>query len=182
MRIKKIETPKLHYDETIFTIVFAKGQGKEVGKLYASLNIDPEKDYTVKIEPVKRKRSLNSNAYAWVLMTEIANVLRTDKEDVYVEMLKRYGQIAEDKDGNKVIFSVRSDIDATSFYKYLERIGTGTVNGTEFTHYRALKGSSDFDTKEMSIFIDGIVSEAKNLGIETMTPDEIARMNAAWGC
>lgn len=182
MRIKKIETPKLHYDETIFTIVFAKGQGKEVGKLYASLNIDPEKDYTVKIEPVKRKRSLNSNAYAWVLMTEIANVLRTDREDVYVEMLKRYGQIAEDKDGNKVIFSVRSDIDATSFYKYLERIGTGTVNGTEFTHYRALKGSSDFDTREMSIFIDGIVSEAKNLGIETMTPDEIARMNAAWGC
>lgn len=182
MKIKKIETPKLHYDETIFTIVFAKGQGKEVGKLYASLNIDPEKDYTVKIEPVKRKRSLNSNAYAWVLMTEIANVLRTDKDEVYVEMLKRYGQIAEDKDGNKIIFSVRSDIDATSFYKYLERIGTGTVNGTEFTHYRALKGSSNFDTREMSIFIDGIVSEAKNLGIETMTPDEIARMNAAWGC
>lgn len=182
MKIKKIETPKLHYDETIFTIVFAKGQGKEVGKLYASLNIDPEKDYTVKIEPVKRKRSLNSNAYAWVLMTEIANVLRTDREDVYVEMLKRYGQIAEDKDGNKVIFSVRSDIDATSFYKYLERIGTGTVNGTEFTHYRALKGSSDFDTREMSIFIDGIVSEAKNLGIETLPPDEVARMNAAWGC
>ena len=182
MRIKKIETPKLHYDETIFTIVFAKGQGKEVGKLYASLNIDPEKDYTVKIEPVKRKRSLNSNAYAWALMTEIANVLRTDKEDVYVEMLKRYGQIAEDKDGNKVIFSVRSEIDATSFYKYLERIGTGTVNGTEFTHYRALKGSSEFDTHEMSIFIDGIVSEAKNLGIETLPPDEVARMNAAWGC
>lgn len=182
MKIKKIETPKLYYDETIFTIVFSKGQGKEVAQLYASLNIDPEKDYTVKIEPVKRKRSLNSNAYAWVLMTEIANVLRTDKDEIYVEMLKRYGQIAEDKAGNKIIFSVRSDIDATSFYKYLERIGTGTVNGTEFTHYRALKGSSEFDTKEMSIFIDGIVSEAKNLGIETMTPDEIARMNAAWGC
>lgn len=182
MRIKKIETPKLHYDETIFTIVFAKGQGKEVGKLYASLNIDPEKDYMVKIEPVKRKRSLNSNAYAWVLMTEIANVLRSDKDEIYVEMLKRYGQIAEDKDGNKIVFSVRSDIDATSFYKYLERIGTGTVNGTEFTHYRALKGSSEFDTHEMSIFIDGIVSEAKNLGIETLPPDEVARMNAAWGC
>lgn len=182
MKIKKIETPKLHYDETIFTIVFAKGQGKEVGKLYASLNIDPEKDYMVKIEPVKRKRSLNSNAYAWVLMTEIANVLRSDKDEIYVEMLKRYGQIAEDKDGNKIVFSVRSDIDATSFYKYLERIGTGTVNGTEFTHYRALKGSSEFDTHEMSIFIDGIVSEAKNLGIETLPPDEVARMNAAWGC
>jgi hypothetical protein len=182
MRIKKIESPKLHYDETLLTIVFAKGQGKEVAQFYANNIIDPEKDYTVKIEPVKRKRSLNSNAYAWVLMTEIANVLRTDKEDVYVEMLKRYGQIAEDGEGNKIVFSVRSDIDVTKFYRYLERIGTGTVNGTEFTHYRALKGSSEFDTKEMSIFIDGIVSEAKNLGIETMTPDEIARMNASWGC
>jgi hypothetical protein len=43
------------------------------------------------------------------------------------------------------------------------------------------KGSSEFDTKEMSIFIDGIVSEAKELGIETMTPNEIARLNGLWG-
>lgn len=181
MKIKNIEPPKLHYDETVLTIVFAKGQGREVAQLYASMNIDPEKDYVLKIEPERKKRSLNSNSYAWVLITEIANVLRTDKEDVYVEMLRRYGQIAEDGDGNKIVFSVRSDIDVSSFYKYIEKIGTGTVNGTEFTHYRALKGSSEFDTREMSIFIDGIVSEAKNLGIDTMTPNEIERIKQLWG-
>jgi hypothetical protein len=43
------------------------------------------------------------------------------------------------------------------------------------------KGSSEFDTKEMSIFIDGIVSEAKELGIQTDTPDQIAKMKALWG-
>jgi hypothetical protein len=42
------------------------------------------------------------------------------------------------------------------------------------------KGSSEFDTREMSIFIDGIVSEAKVMGIQTETPDQIAKMKALW--
>ena len=50
-----------------------------------------------------------------------------------------------------------------------------------FKHYKVYKGSSEFDTREMSIFIDGIVYEAEELGIQTMTPNEIARIKAAWG-
>lgn len=181
MKIKRIEAPVLLYEETILKIVFGKGQGREVANIYANTKIDPDKEYTVKIEPIKKKRSLSSNAYAWVLMNEIANVLRSDKEEVYLEMLRRYGQIAEDEHGNKIIFSVRSDIDVSHYYKYIEKIGVGMVNGTQFTHYKALKGSSEFDTREMSIFLDGIISEAKQLNIEVMPPAEIAKMNALWG-
>lgn len=43
-----------------------------------------------------------------------------------------------------------------------------------------LRGSHDYDTKEMSTLIDGVVSEAKELGIETMTPDRIKEMMAAY--
>lgn len=46
--------------------------------------------------------------------------------------------------------------------------------------YAKLKGTSEYDTKEMSRFIDGIVSEAKELGIETLPPDEVARMKREW--
>ena len=44
-----------------------------------------------------------------------------------------------------------------------------------------IKGSSEFDTSEMSYFIDQIVEEAQELGIETATPDELERMKQEWG-
>lgn len=43
-----------------------------------------------------------------------------------------------------------------------------------------IKGTSEYDTKEMSVFIDGVVSEAKELGIQTETPEEIERLKALW--
>ena len=52
-------------------------------------------------------------------------------------------------------------------------------NGT-FNAYAMIKGSSEYDTKEMSHFIDGIVAEAKELGIETLPPDELESMMKAW--
>lgn len=127
----------------------------------------------IKIEKYREKRSLDANKYCWKLCTEIANVLRSDKDTIYVEMLKSYGQSA--------ITSVRSDIDVSGFFKYYDEFGTGTVKGKKFTHYKVYKGSSEYDTREMSILLDGIVSEAKELGIDTQTPEEIARMKALWG-
>lgn len=125
-------------------------------------------DVKLEIKPYKEKRSLNANAYAWTLIQKIADVLRQDKNKVYVEMLDRYGQ--------SEVVSVRADIDVNGIFKYFKEIGTGTVNGKEFTHYRVFKGSSEYDAKEMSILIDGIVSEAKDLGIETLTPEEMQRL------
>lgn len=125
-------------------------------------------DAKLEVKPYKEKRSLNANAYAWTLIQKIADVLRKDKNKVYVEMLDRYGQ--------SEVVSVRADIDVNGIFKYYKEVGTGTVNGKEFTHYRVFKGSSEYDTKEMSILIDGIVSEAKDLGIETLTPEELQRL------
>lgn len=127
----------------------------------------------IEIDKYKEKRSLDANKYCWKLCTEIANILRSDKETVYVEMLKRYGQSA--------VTSVRSDIDVSGFFKYYDEFGTGTVNGKEFTHYKVYKGSSEYDTREMSILLDGIVSEAQEMGIDTRTPEEIERMKSLWG-
>lgn len=122
----------------------------------------------------REKRSKNANAMAWKLITEIANVLREDKNKVYVDMLKKYGQ--------SELISVLSDIKIDRYIKYYEVAGYATLQGKEFTHYRIFKGSSEFDTREMAILIDGIVSEAKDLDIETMTPDEIAKLKEEWQC
>lgn len=127
-----------------------------------------DKDKKFAIKEFKEKRSLDQNAYAWKLITEIGNVLRKSKEEVYLQMLRDYGQ--------SEIVSILSSINPIGYFKYYEAIGTGIVNNKEFTHYKIFKGSSEFDSKEMSIFIDGIVQECKQLGINTLTPDEIAQL------
>ena len=128
---------------------------------------------SIKIDKYREKRSLNANNYAWKLLTEMGNVLRTSKEAVYLEMLKRYGQ--------SEIVSVLAHIPIGEYVKYCEEAGESTLNGKLFKHYKVYKGSSEFDTREMSIFLDGVVSEAKEMGIPTETPDQIARMKAMWG-
>lgn len=127
----------------------------------------------IKIDRYREKRSLNANAYAWVLIGKIGDATRASKEEVYLKMLKDYGQ--------SDLVSVLAHIPVEHYFKYYEEAGESTLNGKRFKHYRVYKGSSEFDTREMSIFIDGIVSEAKNLGIETMTPNEIAKMKSLWG-
>jgi hypothetical protein len=132
-----------------------------------------DKVLSVKIDEYREKRSLNANNYAWKLITEIGNATRQSKDDVYLLMLKRYGQ--------SDMVSVVADVEVAHYFKYYEEAGETTLKGKLFKHYRVYKGSSEFDTKEMCIFIDGIVSEAKDLGIQTDTPERIARMKDLWG-
>ena len=131
-----------------------------------------DKDKLYEIKEYKEKRSLNANAYAWKLITEIGNVLRKSKEEVYLQMLKDYGQ--------QEMVSVLSSINPEGFFKYYEKAGTSVLNNKEFTHYRIFKGTSEYDTKEMSIFIDGVVQEAKQLDIETKTPNELEELKRMW--
>lgn len=127
----------------------------------------------IKIDKYRERRSLNANNYAWKLLNEIGNVLRANKEDVYLDMLKRYGQ--------REIISVLAHVPIKDYLKYYDEAGESTLNGKLFKHYKVYKGSSEFDTREMSIFLDGVVSEAKALGIQTETPEQIAKLKSLWG-
>lgn len=134
--------------------------------------LNQDRDKTFEVKPYHPKRSLNANNFCWHLCNEMANVLRTSKDEVYLEMLKRYGQCE--------VISVLSDIDISRFVKYYEEIGKGHVEGKEFTHYRCYIGSSEYNSREMAILIDGIISEAEALGIETLPTTAIERMKALW--
>ncbi len=156
------------------------------GKPRATLLINERNDFldgvdslrdiklTIDLKKYRNKRSLNANAYAWKLIGEIADIIRTGKDEVYLKMLKRYGQ--------SELVSVLSHIPVEHYFKYYEEAGESDLNGKSFKHYRVYKGSSEFDTREMSVLIDGIVSEAKNLGIQTETPEQIANMVSLWRC
>lgn len=137
-------------------------------------------ELSIDIKKYRKRRSLSSNNYAWLLIGKIADTINQEKENVYVEMLKRYGQTATDIDGHPVIFSAKEEINVSNWYKYVTEIGDGYINSKRFIHYRGLKGSSEYDSSEMKIFLDGIVSECKEMEIETETPENIERMHQLW--
>ena len=134
--------------------------------------LDKDIVYDVKIDKHREKRSLNANAYLWKLVTEIGNVLNKSKDEVYLQMLIDYGQ--------SEMVSILSEIDVKGYFKYYKLAGTSILNGKEFNHYKIYKGSSEYDTKEMSILLNGVVQEAKNLGIKTKDDIEVERLVEEW--
>lgn len=134
--------------------------------------LDKDTVYDVKIDKHREKRSLNANAYLWKLVTEIGNILNKSKEEVYLQMLIDYGQ--------SEMVSILSEIDVKGYFKYYKLAGTSLLNGKEFNHYKIYKGSSEYDTKEMSILLNSVVQEAKNLGIKTKDDIEVERLIEEW--
>lgn len=134
------------------------------------LEQDKEKKYEVK--EYSEKRGLKANAYYWELVNQLANVLRISKEELHFLLLQRYGQ--------SEIVSVVSNIDVKPYLKYYTEAGESTLNGKIFKHYKVYKGSSEMNRKEMSILIDGLVSECKEVGIETKPKAEIDSLLKEW--
>ena len=141
-------------------------------------NIKDCERLSITAKKFRQKRSLDANAYCWALITEIANHpdIKSSKEEVYEEMLQKYGYLYKDDEGY-ITMTIKADADVSkvpghwAFFK---------SNG-KFTSYLMIKGSSEYDSSEMAHFIDMVCQEAKGLGIETATPDELARMKGMWG-
>jgi hypothetical protein len=166
-KIKDISTNRIT-NETTLTVSINEMQS--LTQCYDELH-QCEK-LSIVIDKYRDKRSLNANALCWKMCNEIANILRTNKESVYVDMLQSYGQ--------SEVISVISSIDVSGYFKYYDEFGKGYVNNKEFTHYRVYKGSSEYDTQEMAILLDGIISEAKELGICVMSEQELSLIKSEW--
>lgn len=135
-----------------------------------------ERPITFTITKKADPRGLRANSYAWALIEQLAARLKTDKESVYEEMIRRYG-VGEsyiDEAGNecKVLFSLRDGVPPRLVARHYAEIGTGYIEGKKFIHYRALKGTSEYTNAEMAVFLDGIISECEELGIKTDSPEK----------
>lgn len=141
---------------------------------FSSLKDDKLLD--IKITKHREKRSIQANAYCWELITKISELIGSTKEDVYREYIRQKGIYR--------LISINNDAVSTFIHLWQER-GLGWLcdvlehDDKESTIY-AYYGSSSYNTKQMSDFIDYVVQEAKGLGIPTETPDEIAKMKAMW--
>lgn len=129
-------------------------------------------DGMYEVKEYHEKRSLTANSYYWVLLRDLAGRLRTSKDELHEIMLKRYGQYLRDKEGNIVCVAVSPDTRMQDFDGHFEY--EGPFRG--YARYKVLRGSRTYDSKEFSILLDGLISECHEVGIDTMTPDEIARL------
>lgn len=135
-----------------------------------------DKQLTIDARIYRRKRSLDSNAYAWVLLQKMAEKIHSNKDDCYLYCLQRYSKVF-----THIIVKEDAIPMTKQMWKTVIDLGEITVNGVKGHELQVYMGSSTFDSEEMSVFLNGIVSECKELGIETMTPEEIERMNSLWG-
>lgn len=137
----------------------------------------------VEIKKHRKKRSLDANAYYWLLIGKIGDITGNSKNYIHNIMLDRYGELDRMEDGSLIPFCIRDDIDYLEFpYPHLKPTQKTLSKGDRlYRWYFQIKGSSEYNSKEMSRLIDGIVSECKEMGIETLPPDELERMKVAYG-
>lgn len=128
------------------------------------------------------KRSLDANSYYWVLLSKLAGALKVSNSYMHNFMLRAYGQ--PDLYDDKKAYIVLPDTDETEkksmesdtyHIKPTSEVKMGR-DGKMYRTYYLLRGSSSYDTAEMSRLIDGLVDECKDAGIETLPPDELERM------
>ena len=134
---------------------------------------DQDREKIFEVKEKKQKRSLDSNSYLWVLITNIAEVVRASKEEIYIQELEKYGQ--------SLLIPVLKGEKPNGYFKYYKYHSTRYINDKEVDYYIVFKGSSEMDQREMSILIDGVVSDCKELGIPTLEDKRLEEMIKNWG-
>lgn len=134
------------------------------------------KDLSIEVKPFFKKRSLNANAYLWVLLAELSEKLRVSPDEIYKECIRDVG-------GNYTVVCVREK-DKEKVVKGWSSSGLGWISeefGSQIAgcvNLRLFYGSSTYDTAQMSRLLDIVIEECKAQGIQTETPEEIQKMLA----
>lgn len=135
-------------------------------------------DLDVTVKKYRRKRSLDANAYAWVLIDKLASVLTLTKEEIYREAIRNIGGVSDTvciKD--EAVESLTNGWKHNGLGWFTETVPSKLTGCTNVILYY---GSSTYDTKQMSSLIDVLVEACKAQGIETLTPDQLSALEAAW--
>lgn len=144
-------------------------------QLYAvAQELTEGKTFDITIEEHKEKRSINANNYSWALQDQMAKILNISIDEMHKQMVLRYGVLET--------MSIRQDAyeSAKRVFEYFYELGRSQLNGNTYVHVRVGVGTHHYNTKEMSAFLNGVVEEAKDLGIQTLEEKQIQEMVKRW--
>lgn len=137
-------------------------------------------EVNVEIKKWREPRSKDANAYFHVLVNKIAEAQSLGDDEVKRNLVVEYGALAKDEDGNTLGAMLPLSANMDDFYPYTRCYKTMELDGKEYRCYLFYKRTHTLDSKEMARLIDGAISVAKELGIDTDTPEQIARYKEEW--
>lgn len=153
---------------------------EEMGKAMAIVRKLKPKAYDLTVKEHRKKRSLDSNAYAWTLIGKLADAMRIPPTVVYINAIQNIG-------GNYEVIPIREEA-VDKFKEVWTKQGLGwpcvDMGPSKIQGYRNLRayyGSSTYDTRQMSILIDALIQDCKALDIETLSEEKLSAMMEGWG-
>lgn len=135
------------------------------------------KEINVEITKVNRRRSLDANAYCWVLVGEIAKKMHLPKNEVYRKAITESGVYTVHCIPDSMLKQVCEDWESFGLGFQTEQFPSKVKGCTNVICY---KGSHFYDTAQMARLIDGLIHDAEALGIPTITPKEAERLVGMW--
>lgn len=135
--------------------------------------------YDCEIKEHREKRSLDANAYLWVLLDKLAQATKIPKTELYRKAIKEIGGVSDTVCvQQKAVDRLVSGWECNGIGWFTERSESRLEGCVNVTLYY---GSSVYDVHQMSRLIDYVVQDCKALGIETLPPDKLAAMKEEWG-
>lgn len=133
-----------------------------------------DREKLFEISEHREKRSRNANALLWACLGDIAREIGSDKWDVYLQMLKRYGTYTYICVKPKAVEAVKKQ------WRESEEIGKVMINGEEAVQMLCYYGSSTYNTKEFSALLTGVISEMQEMGLMTPSDHELEKALEQW--
>lgn len=134
----------------------------------------------IDIKKYRKPRSSSANAYFHLLVNKIAAERGGSDDEVKAELVRQYGALAKDGDGQTIGFKLPASVDVSVIYPYTRCFDEREENGKLFKCYLVYKRTRTMDSKEMAHLIDGTIEAARELGIETDTPEQLAQLKEYW--
>ena len=135
-------------------------------------------EVAVEIKKYRKRRSLDANAYAWVLIDRLAEKLRMSKLDVYRELIRNIGGVSQTVCvQDKAVQDLISGWSHNGLGWFAETMPSKIAGCTNVVLYY---GSSSYDSAQMSALLDLLINDCKAQGIETTTPEELAKYKEEW--
>lgn len=135
-------------------------------------------EVAVEIKKYRKRRSLDANAYAWVLIDRLAEKLRMPKLDVYRELIRNIGGVSQTVCvQDKAVQDLISGWSHNGLGWFAETMPSKLAGCTNVVLYY---GSSSYDSAQMSALLDLLIDDCKAQGIETTTPEELAKYKEEW--
>lgn len=158
----------------------AKGEHGEAVVMFAmddedaaALDVYESQKVILEVKKWRDRKSNEANRYLWKLCELIAAhpEINKTKDEVYIEKLMDYGQWEMYQLPEAEIPKIAKFYKA---YDIVDRFDSGLCA------VRFYIGSSLYDSKQMSVLINGIVADAKELGISLWSRQEIDEMVRCW--